>query len=223
MHAFALNDLLEALDDLGLAATKAGQRLELVVYGGSALMLAGNFRFSTEDVDIAAIELPWPQWLTDAVRDISEEKGWSETWLNDAVAFHLSQFADLQEDHMIFGSFPRNFGPAGLVVHVPNAPYMLALKLKAMRVNDPAKGEVETADIENLLQVNNIASIDEAIAVLARYFPRSAQEPDMQRFVLRHIFARLNASPPKEDKNAPAYPVASGHAPENRAARKSHP
>ena len=54
---------------------------------------------------------------------------------------------------------------------------MLALKLKASRVADPAKGDQELQDIANLIQAVSIRSIDEAIAILARYFPRTPQMP----------------------------------------------
>jgi len=58
-------------------------------YGGAAMMLASNFRFATEDVDIAAIGMPWPAWLTDAVQTIAVREGRAEDWLNEAVTFHL--------------------------------------------------------------------------------------------------------------------------------------
>ncbi|MFN8721908.1 MAG: hypothetical protein ACK5YI_13860 [Rhodospirillales bacterium] len=44
-----------------------GTVLEIAVYAGSALMLAGRFRFATEDADIAALPDPWPVWLYDVV------------------------------------------------------------------------------------------------------------------------------------------------------------
>ena len=47
--------LLQAFDEIGRAAVAAGTRLQIAVYGGSALMLASNFRFATEDVDIAEL------------------------------------------------------------------------------------------------------------------------------------------------------------------------
>ena len=50
-------------------------------------MLASNFRFSTEDVDIAEIGQPWPDWLMQVVARIAEHNNWTERWLNDAVAF----------------------------------------------------------------------------------------------------------------------------------------
>ena len=139
--------LLDAFDEIGRAAIAAGTRLEIVVYGGSALILASNFRYNTEDVDIAAIERPWPAWLENTVDGIAAKMGWAAGWLNDGVAFHLSALADQAADHREFGTFPRDLGPVGLAVYVPTASYMLALKLKAIRVTDPLRGEQERLDI----------------------------------------------------------------------------
>ena len=52
--------LLAAFDQIGSAAVAAHARIDIAVFGGSALMLASNFRFSTEDVDIAEISRVWP-------------------------------------------------------------------------------------------------------------------------------------------------------------------
>jgi hypothetical protein len=117
MTAFDRDQLLAALNEVGAAALAAGTRLDIAVFGGSALMLASNFRFSTEDVDIAEIGRPWPDWLSDVVDRIAKRNGWSGHWLNDAVGTFLSPLARQEKDH------------AGLRVFVPTARYMLALKL----------------------------------------------------------------------------------------------
>ena len=179
--------LLAAFDEIGRAAVAAGTRLDIAVYGGSALMLASNFRYATEDVDIAAIQRPWPEWLDRTVKRIAAETGWADDWLNDGVAFHLSALADHAADHLEFGAFPRDGESPGLIVYVPTAPYMLALKLKAIRVNDPLRGEQERLDILNLMRVVGIRTVDEAIAVLARYFPVSAASAEKQRFLLKNM------------------------------------
>ena len=75
--------LLKALDEVGRAAIEAEARLDVAVYRGSALMLASNFRFGTEDVDIAELGTPWPRWLQDVVHKIALRNGWSAEWLND--------------------------------------------------------------------------------------------------------------------------------------------
>ena len=189
MPDFNREQVLDAFDELGYAAIEAAARLDIAVFGGSALMLASNFRFSTEDVDIAEIGQPWPAWLTTAVRKIADRNGWSEHWINDAVTFHLSPLADPARDLVVYGTFPRAAEKVGLTVFVPTAKYMLALKLKALRISDFSKGSKDLEDVRNLLRVLAIADVEDAVSVLAAYFPNSAADADKQRFVLRHIFA----------------------------------
>ena len=86
---------------------RAHTRLDIAVYGGSALMLASNFRFATEDVDIAEIGQPWPTWLSEVVERIATRHGWTERWLNDAVTFFLSSHAEPSRDLVFWGTFPR--------------------------------------------------------------------------------------------------------------------
>lgn len=90
---FDRDALLDAFDEIGRAAVAAGTRLQIAVCGGSALMLASNFRFATEDVDIAEIGGEWPKWLRMLVGQIAVQRGWSDDWLNEGVAFHLSALA----------------------------------------------------------------------------------------------------------------------------------
>jgi hypothetical protein len=185
--AFDRDALLDAFDQIGRAAAQAGTKLQIAVYGGSALMLASNFRFATEDVDVSKLEYPLPVWLAAVVDKIARENNWQNNWFNDAVAFHLSALADLALDHLEFGTFPRDGTQPGLVVSVPSAEYLLALKLKAARVLDPVRGETERLDILNLMQVVGISSADEAIALLGRYFPVSAASSEKQRFLLQNM------------------------------------
>lgn len=105
-RTFDRDELLEAFDAIGRAAQANGVVLHIAVYGGSALMLASNFRFASEDVDIAELPKPWPEWLSTTVAEIASHKGWSVDWLNEAVEFHLSRTATLETDHKEFGTFP---------------------------------------------------------------------------------------------------------------------
>jgi hypothetical protein len=187
--AFGREALLDAFDEIGRAAAEAGIRLQIAVYGGSALMLASNFRFSTEDVDIADIGRQWPEWLSDAVERIAKQNGWSATWLNDAVTFHLSPRAQADRDLRAFGTFPRRGENVGLCVFVPTARYMLALKLKALRISDFGKGRQDMTDVAHLLRVLDLDAIEPAIEILAEYFPNSASDADKQRFVLKRILS----------------------------------
>ena len=197
--AFGRDALLDAFDRIGRAAVLAGTKLQIAVYGGSALMLASNFRFATEDVDVSELEHPLPDWLAAVVHEIAEENHWQDYWFNDGVAIHLSSLADSAADHLEFGTFPRDGTLPGLVVSVPSAEYLLALKLKAARIMDPLRGETERLDILNLMQVVGIATVEEAIGLLGRYFPVSAASSEKQRFLLKNM-NREGAI------NAPKYP-----------------
>jgi hypothetical protein len=195
--AFDRDALLEAFDQIGRAAVEAGTKLQIAVYGGSALMLASNFRFATEDVDVSELKHPLPDWLAVVVDKIAKKNGWQGDWFNDGVAFHLSSLADRARDHLEFGTFPRDDTPVGLVVSVPSAEYLLALKLKAARILDPVRGETERLDIVNLMQVVGISTADEAIALLGRYFPVSAASSEKQRFLLKNMNLEGGIDAPK--------------------------
>ena len=173
--------------------------MQIAVYGGSALMLASNFRFSTEDVDVSQLQQPWPAWLREVVDRLTVEKRWPKDWFNDGVAFHLSPLADQACDHSEFGTFPRDIENSGLVVYVPSARYLLALNLKAIRVNDPLRGDQERLDILNLMRVVGIRTAEEAIGLLARFFPKSGASAEKQRFLLTYMN-------PEGAVDAPEYP-----------------
>lgn len=198
--AFGRDALLDAFDRIGRAAVLAGTQLRIAVYGGSALMLASNFRFATEDVDVSELVHPLPAWLAAVLHEIARENHWHDDWFNDGVAFHLSSLADRAADHLEFGTFPRDGTPPGLMVSVPSAEYLLALKLMAARVMDPLRGETERLDILNLMQVVGISTPEQAIALLGRYFPVSAASAEKQRFILKNMNREGGI-------DAPKYPV----------------
>ena len=190
--------LLQAFDEIGRAAVAAGTCMQIAVYGGSAMMLASNFRFATEDVDVSRLQQPWPDWLRNVVEKLTRQNGWAADWFNDGVVFHLSELAAPADDHLEFGTFPRNEQP-GLLVYVPSAEYLRALKLKAIRVNDPVRGDQERLDILNLMRVVGINTAEDAIALLTRFFPNSGAAAEKQKFLLTYMN-------PDGALDAPKYP-----------------
>jgi len=196
--AFGRDALLDAFDRIGRAAVQAGTKLQIAVSGGSALILASQFWFATEHVNVTAIPSSLPTSLAKTVQDIAKQNHWSDDWFNDVV-FHLSPLADRAADHLEFGTFPRDSTPPGLVVSVPSAEYLLALKLKAMRLMDPLRGEAERLDVLNLMRVVGISTAEDAIALLERYFPVSAASSEKQLFLLRNMNREGGA-------DAPEYP-----------------
>ena len=72
---------------LAVPRLQAGTKLQIAVYGGSALMLASNFRFATEDVDVSELAYPLPGWLAAVVDGLARENGWQDNWFNDGSLF----------------------------------------------------------------------------------------------------------------------------------------
>ncbi|MGA2127821.1 MAG: hypothetical protein ABSG76_16915 [Xanthobacteraceae bacterium] len=70
--------------------------------------------------------------------------------------------------------------------------------MKAIRIADPAKGRQETADILNLAKLLDLKTPEEALTILAKYFPKSAADVEKQRFLLKYIWNQ-------EAHDAPSY------------------
>ena len=113
---------------------------------------------------------------TEVVGELAVRNGWSANWLNDGVTFHLSPTASPERDLVSFGTFPRLSSDVGLSICIPTARYMLALKLKALRVSE-TKGADDISDVANLLATLGIHEIEPAIDVLGEFFPKTARMP----------------------------------------------
>jgi hypothetical protein len=94
-------DLHNAFMEFGAQARREGKVIDLAIYGGSALMLASNFRIATQDVD-AVVE--GDQGTLDRLADaIARTRNWPRDWLNDGVRTYLSPNVNgLQEHHALF-------------------------------------------------------------------------------------------------------------------------
>ncbi|MBA3520076.1 MAG: hypothetical protein H0T75_21105 [Rhizobiales bacterium] len=101
LTAAALHD---AFMELGLLARGEGKVIDLAVYGGSALMLASNFRVSTRDIDAVAAS---DQGLVDRLAGaIAARRGWAADWLNDGVRMYLSPNVDgVRNHHALFRGY----------------------------------------------------------------------------------------------------------------------
>jgi hypothetical protein len=77
---------------------------------------------------------------------------------------------------------------------------MLAMKLKALRISDFDKGAQDMSDVAHLLEVLGVSDIEQGVAILAEFFPRSAADADKQRFVLKRLLSGDLAT------DAPVYP-----------------
>ncbi len=163
-------DLHEAFLELGSRAQREGKVIDLAIYDGSALMLAANFRVSTQDVD--AVVEGNQETIVRLAEDIARTRNWPSDWLNDGVRTYLSpQVNGIQEHHALLRAYPSEQEP-GLRVFVPSPEYLLAMKLMAMRI-DPAGDKSDVADILNLLDVVGFTTQEEVIDFAASFYPEA--------------------------------------------------
>jgi hypothetical protein len=176
--------LLDAFAELGRAAWAEGTTVEVAVYGGSALMLTYDWRAATKDVD-AVFEAD-RNLVRRLVARIADERGWPADWLNDGVKGFLSTRDQEAGMKLLSGEFPSSDEP-GLRVFVPRPEYLFAMKCRAMRLG----GVDENRDIEDIRRLADeigLRTSEDAVALVASFYPRSQLQPKVQ-FGLEEMFS----------------------------------
>lgn len=151
---------------MGELARAEDAELELSLYGGAVFTLVYGSRESTKDVDgvIRPAELG-----RKLARQVAREQSLPEDWLNGDVAQFLAEREERRP-------YPKDDLGPGLVVTVPTAAYLLALKLRACRPPLPGYAGDE-ADILFLLRRIRPASREEIETSFARFFPQDVLSP----------------------------------------------
>jgi len=175
--------LERAFERLGELAAAANKRIDISVYGGSALVLATDFRVSTQDID-AVFEEDRP-FIRRAAQIVSEEFGWPETWINDSVKGFLSKRDTDPEAKSLFRSYPGETGP-GVRVFLATPAYLFAMKCLAMRTAG-AENATDIDDIRQLGAVLRIGNAADALKIVMRYYPEGRLSPKT-RFGIDEIF-----------------------------------
>lgn len=180
---FDRTTLEKAFTRLGDMVAAESKRVDISIYGGSALVLTTDFRIGTQDVD--AVFEDDRAFIRKAARAVGEELGWPDTWINDGVKGFLSAHDSDPDAKALFRSYPSETGP-GLRVFVATPAYLFAMKCLAMRT---AGGE-RTADIDDIRRLGavlRIATTADALAAVMRYYPANRISPKT-RFGLEEIF-----------------------------------
>lgn len=166
---FTKTDVEQAFHELGQKAHDGGYVIDIAVYGGSALILASNFRDATADVD--AVALDYKQQIVDRLSsEIATGHGWPTDWLNDGVRTFLSPNVDGVDDHHnLFKTYPSEASP-GLRVFIPTPEYLLAMKLGALRINELTGGK-DREDLKSLMAICDIKTPIDAMAFAAKFYP----------------------------------------------------
>jgi hypothetical protein len=193
--SFDRKTLEYALAELGQRAFTAGRTVEIVIYGGSALLLTLNRQINTGDVD--AVFEGSKDFIKKLAAEMAEEFGWDEGWLNDGVKGWLSNRDADPDVKALFKTYPTEDQP-GLRVYTAKPEYLFAMKCRAMRV-----GGIETSsdidDIKLLARAIGIRNSQEALVLVEKFYPQNMLQPKT-RLGLEEIFSNLDID---HDNQAP--------------------
>jgi hypothetical protein len=183
MQELSRSDVEAAFREMGEILLRDCKTVEIAVYGGAAIMLQFNVSFRTADVD-ATVESGDHGAVMRAANVVATKRGWLRSWFSEAVANYVGAPGGLS----LHGGYPSDTR-VGLRVYVARPDYLLAMKLRAMRV-----GRRDEADAVMLARASGITTFDGMRALLDRYFPK--EPADARRLAIIGQFAEtLNARP----------------------------
>jgi len=190
---FDRSTLERALAELGRRAFAAGRTVEIVVYGGSALLLTLNRQINT-----GAVFEGNRDFIKKLAAEMAEEFGWDENWLNDGVKGWLSGRDADPDVKALFKTYPAEDEP-GLRVYTAKPEYLFAMKCRAMRVGGvEANSDIE--DIKLLVHAIGLKNSQDALTLVEKYYPQNMLQPKT-RLGLEEIFSNLGMDrpPPSSD------------------------
>ena len=128
---------------------------EILIVGGSAMVIAFKARIATKDVD--AIFEPKSK-IYDISKKIANNQDLPEDWLNDAVKGFMSDKAEYDT----FMDLPA------LKVYIPIPGYIFAMKAISMRIM-PESSDIE--DLKLLIKIVKIKTVEEGINIIKKFYP----------------------------------------------------
>jgi hypothetical protein len=178
-------DILRGLSKLDAKAKAARVIVDLSIYGGAALAIAFDIRHATRDVD--AVVRGDPSFVRHAASEIAKEEGWPDDWLNDGV----KGFTSSDEKMRLMAGFEAS-ADGGLRIYTPAPEYLFAMKCMAMRP-EGIDGSHDISDIKALAVAAGIKTAEEALALVASFYPASRIPPKVL-FGVEEIMQQLAAS-----------------------------
>jgi len=167
------SDMLRLLEMLDAELAAEDVQGELYLVGGAVMCLALDARHATRDLD--GVFRPTGV-IRQAAGRVAARADVPSDWLNDAVKGFLSPRGDfdsfLDLDH--------------LKVFVARPAYLLAMKCAAMRLGEEFH---DLDDVRYLLRYLNITGVDQALAVVTRYFDED-RLPAKTRLALEELLPR---------------------------------
>lgn len=190
--ALSRKDILRGLRRLDELAKEHGKIVDIAVYGGAALSLAFDMRVTTRDVD--AVIRGARNFIRSAARQVAQEEGWPEDWINDGVKGFVSPREELSLMQEFAGEGP------GLRIYMPSPQYLFAMKCMAMRP-EGLDGSHDISDIEALADEAEVPDAASALALVEAFYPNRAIPPKVQfavEEIMERVLARRSGNTPKK-------------------------
>jgi len=168
--------ILDALGALSEQLGKRGLTGEVCLFGGTAMVLAFSARVSTKDVD--ALFHP-SQTIRELARQVAEEQGLSEDWLNDGVKGFVSS-----RHRTTTGNLPQ-FEHLRLTMPVPE--YLLAMKCMAARLGGAEDEPSDINDIVFLIRHLKLKSARDVLDLVGSYYPAD-RIPVKTQYLIEGLF-----------------------------------
>lgn len=172
-------DIETYLAELGLALGNLGvqQPIRVLMVGGAYMLTQVGNRQVTKDIDILLEDMPDPNVsplyrpFLAATRAVAAQHALPTNWINDVIGDALRNYGPTPQ-----GTLWRAYGP--LEVYIPDAEYILALKILAGRRRD-------RADIRALCQQLGVSTRADAQRIIDTYIT------DQQIMGLNHVDSTL--------------------------------
>lgn len=185
--SLSAGEVLALFAELSDRLENRGVQAQLFVVGGAAMALVYNHGRVTRDVD--ALFVPTPE-VRQIAEEISSAHGLEPDWLNDAVKGFLP--GDDAQPVTVFES-------TSLLVQVPSAEYLLAMKLVASR------DERDLDDAATLFDRLGYSSAQQCIDLLTSMYPGSQLLP-RHRYIADEVADRATSRREGHVGTAPSQP-----------------
>jgi hypothetical protein len=175
MALLSKTELIEALEHMGALAAHEGEKIELLLLGGSVMVLAFDARQSTRDVDAIFIS-PSVHRVRELAARVALERGWPADWLNDAA-----------KGYFVGGvTGPVILSVKGLEARRPSLEQLLAMKLCAWR------DDVDISDAKRLMSELH-GTPDEIWTTIAKYLQPGREMT--ARYAFDDLWESLHGAP----------------------------
>ena len=182
MTRFDRDGLELGLRQLVAKLQSSGGRSGLRIVGGAALALRYFDRESTVDID--AHPIGDAVHVLAAGREVAQENGWPDDWLNNQAAIFIPEYGSATV------AWETLYDDGTVVIQVASADAMLAMKLRA---NRPGRDDT---DIAKLMVLCDITSVSEAEELYESFYSAEVMPDRAVTMVAKILAIGLPEVPP---------------------------